>query len=69
MPDFVSQEHVTLGQGYLKEPFVPVDVYLPIPDKPGLGIQLDDEAIADKLGAIVRPQVPLHPEDVTVIDW
>ena len=69
MPNFVAQEHVTLGEGYLKEPFVPVDGYLPIPDKPGLGIELDDEAMADKIGAIFRPQSPLHHEDGTVVDW
>jgi galactonate dehydratase len=42
---------------------------LPIPDKPGLGIELDDEAMADKIGAIFRPQSPLHPDDGTVVDW
>ena len=69
MPNFVAQELGSLGQGYLKEPFVPVDGYLPIPDKPGLGIELDDEAMADKLGAIFRPQAPLHSEDGTAVDW
>ena len=31
MPNFVSQEHVTLGEGYLKEPFVPVEWLLANP--------------------------------------
>jgi len=62
VPNFVFQEHVTLGQGYLKELFIPVDGYLPIPDRPGLGVELDNDAI-------FRPQAPLHPEDGTVVDW
>ncbi len=34
------------GQRITKEPYAIVDGYLTVPDKPGLGIELDDEAVA-----------------------
>ncbi len=49
IPNFLCQEQVTLGEGYLKEPFVLKDGYIDVPTKPGLGIELDDDPIADKL--------------------
>ncbi|MBC7315941.1 MAG: galactonate dehydratase, partial [Chloroflexi bacterium] len=50
IPNFLAQEHVTLGEGYLKEPFRFENGYVALPDKPGLGIELDEEALADKIG-------------------
>lgn len=50
-PNHLIQEHLSLGEGYLKEPFRVENGYIPIPQKPGLGIELDDEAIQDKLFA------------------
>ena len=32
-PNFLCQEHVTLGEGYLKRPFVVKDGYIPLPAK------------------------------------
>ncbi len=49
IPNFLVQEHVTRGQGYLKEPFEIVDGYIPVPTKPGLGVELDEEALCDQL--------------------
>ncbi|HEX2988666.1 MAG TPA: galactonate dehydratase [Chloroflexota bacterium] len=46
IPNFLLQEHVTLGEGYLKQPFVVKDGYVDLPTAPGLGIELDDEAVA-----------------------
>lgn len=47
-PNHLIQEHLSLGEGYLKEPFKVVDGYIHVPDKPGLGIELDDEALEEK---------------------
>ncbi len=69
IPNFLVQEHVTLGQGYLKQPFVMKDGYVELPTGPGLGIDLDAEALADKVsdGAWDNPRL-LH-EDGSVGDW
>ena len=39
-----------MGEGYIKDPFKVRTGYLDLPTGPGLGIELDDNAIADKLG-------------------
>src|SRR5690606_1590283 len=70
IPNFVCQEQVSLGGGYLKEPFVlDSDGFLPIPTKPGLGIELDDDALADKIGHDWRNPETYHPDDGSVVDW
>lgn len=50
VPNFLIQEQVSLGEGYLKRPFTVRDGYLDLPSGPGLGIELDENAIADKIG-------------------
>ncbi|MCW5549278.1 MAG: galactonate dehydratase [Opitutaceae bacterium] len=45
-PNFLIQEHVTLGESLLKEPFVPDEGYLRVPEKPGLGIELEKAKLA-----------------------
>lgn len=69
IPNFLVQEHVTLGEGYIKEPFTVVDGYIPLPTKPGLGIELDEEALADKLydGSWETPR--LWHKDGSIADW
>ena len=44
-PNFLCQEHVTLGETYLKAPFVVEQGYVRVPDAPGLGIELDDDKV------------------------
>ena len=65
----LAQEHMTLGEGYLKEPFQIIDGYIALPTKAGLGIELDEEALADKLydGSWETPR--LWHEDGSVADW
>ncbi len=69
IPNFLAQEHTTFGEGYLKEPFTFKDGYLELPTKPGLGIELDEEAMADKIGHNWRNFESYHPDDGTAIDW
>src|SRR5258708_37281951 len=49
IPNFLCQEQVSLGDGYLKKSFVLKDGYLDFPTGPGLGIELYDNAVADKI--------------------
>jgi galactonate dehydratase len=69
IPNFLVQEHVTRGEGYLKEPFQIVNGYIDLPTKPGLGIELDEEAMADKYddGSWETPR--LWHADGSVADW
>lgn len=69
IPNFIAQEHTTLGEGYLKNPFVVKDGYIDLPTAPGLGIELDEEAMADKMGHDWRNPQSFHPDDHAVVDW
>jgi len=69
IPNFLAQEHTTFGAGYLKEPFVFKDGYLDLPTGPGLGIELDEEALADKIGHDWRNPQTYHPDDGAAVDW
>ncbi len=68
-PNFLCQEQVSLGEGYLKEPFVVKDGYIDLPKKPGLGIELDEEAVMEKVydGAWDTPRWYL--EDGSFMEW
>jgi len=69
IPNFLAQEHTTLGEGYLKEPFTFRDGYIDLPTKPGLGIELDEEALADKIGHDWVNHQSYDVFDGSVVDW
>ncbi len=70
IPNFLAQEHVTLGEGYLKRPFELRDGYVLLPEGPGLGIELDEDAIADKRTDELWHCPELYDEqDGSVCDW
>lgn len=69
IPNFLAQEHTTFGEGYLKHPFTFKEGYLELPTEPGLGIELDEEAMRDKLGHDWRNRESYHPDDGAAIDW
>jgi galactonate dehydratase len=69
IPNFLCQEQVSLGEGYLKQPFVVKDGYLELPRGPGLGIELDDDALADKLGHDWQNPEEYDAFDGSVMDW
>src|ERR1700738_1727099 len=48
IPNFLCQEQRSLGEGYIKKPFTVAGGYLNLPTGAGLGIELDDNAMADK---------------------
>jgi len=68
IPNFLAQEQVHLGEGYLRSPFVVRDGYVDLPTGPGLGIELDDAAVADKVGAPWRHPGLFSPDDGAAID-
>ncbi len=45
-PNFLCQEHVTLGETLLARPFVVRDGHVELPAGPGLGIELDEGKVA-----------------------
>lgn len=69
IPNFLCQEQVSLGAGYLKKPFVVRDGYLDLPTAPGLGIELDEDALADKIGHDWRNAETYDADDGSVVDW
>ena len=69
IPNFVCQEQVSLGEGYLKEPFKVEGGYVRVPKGPGLGIELDEDLLAGKLGHDWRNPQTYRPGDGSVVDW
>lgn len=75
IPNFLVQEHPgnpdgsDLGVGYIKEPFVIKGGYIETPKKPGLGVELDEKALEDKIydGKWTTPRQ--YFEDGSVADW
>jgi galactonate dehydratase len=69
IPNFLVQEHLTTGEGYLKQPFVVQDGYIGVPQKPGLGIDMDEGLLQEQLydGTWETPRL-WHP-DGSVADW
>jgi galactonate dehydratase len=69
IPNFLCQEQVTLGDGYLKKPFTLRKGYLDVPTGPGLGIELDENALADKIGHDWKNRAAYDEDDGSVDDW
>lgn len=69
IPNFLCQEQVSLGVGYVKNPFVVRDGYLELPTAPGLGVELDENAMADKIGHDWRNAESYDIDDGSVTDW
>jgi len=69
IPNFLMTEHTTLGEGYLKKPFTVTKGYVDLPTAPGLGIELDENAMADKIGHDWRNPETYDEDDGSVVDW
>jgi galactonate dehydratase len=69
IPNFLAQEQVTLGEGYLKQPFTVRKGYLDLPTGPGLGIELDEHALADKIDHDWKNRAEYDADDGSVVDW
>jgi galactonate dehydratase len=69
IPNFLCQEQVSLGAGYLKSPFSLRQGYLDLPTAPGLGVELDENALADKIGHDWKNRESYDADDGSVMDW
>ncbi len=69
IPNFLIQEQVSLGEGYVKKPFTVSNGYLNLPTEPGLGVELDENKMADKIGHDWRNPESYDDEDGSVVDW
>ena len=68
-PNFLGQEHLTLGEGILQEPIQVENGYALVPEAPGLGVEID-EAKLEKLvfdGIWETPQ--FTRKDGSVTEW
>src|SRR5205809_2581259 len=69
IPNFLCQEQVNLGDGYLRRPFTVKNGYIDLPTGPGLGIELDEKQLADKIGHKWRNRESYDEDDGSVLDW
>jgi galactonate dehydratase len=69
IPNFLCQEQVSLGEGYITKPFTVREGYLDLPAGPGLGIELDENALADKINHDWTNQESYDADDGSVVDW
>ncbi len=69
IPNFLCQEQVSLGDGYIQTPFKVDQGYIALPTAPGLGVELDDNALADKIDHDWRNRETYDLNDGSVVDW
>jgi galactonate dehydratase len=70
IPNFLIQEFVHLGAGYLRQPFVVESGYITVPAGPGLGVEVDEAYLLDHP---LQPKEDVgrwfHADDGSVADW
>jgi galactonate dehydratase len=70
IPNFLIQEYVHLGEGYLKQPFEAIDGFVALPRGPGLGIEVDEDFVrAHYLEPLPDVGQWFHESDGSVADW
>ncbi len=69
LPNFLIQEQVTLGEDYLVEPFRVEAGHIPVPTGPGLGIQVNEEAVRAGVYDGRWKTPALSHADGSVADW
>jgi len=69
IPNFLCQEQSSLGVGYIQKPFEVKNGYIDIPTGPGLGIELDEDALADKINHDWPNRETYDADDGSVVDW
>jgi len=76
LPNFLIAEHFgmeerwDLGEGYLDKAFQIVDGYIPVPDSPGLGVEVDEKVVYERSypGDWDSPRL-YAADDGTIVDW
>lgn len=70
IPNFLIQEGGTRTHAdLLKEPFQQTDGFLPLPTKPGLGIEIDEEKLMAQVGEPAAYPETYNSDDGSVVDW
>jgi galactonate dehydratase len=69
IPNFLCQEQVSLGEGYIKSPFIVRNGYIDVPTGPGLGIELDENALVKKIDHEWKNREEYDEDDGSVVDW
>lgn len=69
IPNFLIQEHVTLGDNYLINDFKLENGFVPLPDKPGLGIEVDLAFVKGNAPTGFWETPALYFEDGSMADW
>lgn len=71
IPNFLCQEQVSLGEGYIKNPFKVREGFVDLPTGPGLGIEIDEEGMKarDLIGHDWTNQESYDADDGSVVDW
>jgi len=70
IPNFLAQEGGRItGQGYIKTPFRHENGFLPLPTGPGLGIELDEDALEDKIDHDWQNPKAYSADDGSAVDW
>ncbi len=70
IPNFLVQEQVSLGDGYIKKPFqLEKDGTVLVPKGPGLGVELDENKLADKIGHDWKNPESYDALDGSVVEW
>lgn len=68
-PNFLIQEHVTLGESLLVKPFVTDSGFLKVPEGPGLGIEIDQKKLAAEKFDGVWHNPRYTAEDNAFAEW
>ena len=69
VPNFLCQEQVSLGEGYIKEPFKIKDGHINLPEKPGLGIEVDEDYIKEMEYPGDWDSPRLYNDDGSFTEW
>ncbi len=71
IPNFLMQEQVdvALGDGILKEDWQVKDGYIDLPQKPGLGFEINEEALKEPFTENFDIPTWFHDDDGSVADW
>jgi len=69
VPNFLCQEQVSLGEGYIKEPFKIKDGHIDLPEKPGLGIEVNEDYIKEMEYPGDWDSPRLYNDDGSFTEW
>lgn len=71
IPNFLIQEQGDwcLGDGLLKHDWVVKEGYIELPTAPGLGIEMDENAVSQRYEGSFEINTWFHDEDNSVTDW